>query len=308
MTTTNSSFRKSEIDAAGAVLLILFAALMGANQVVVKLTNTGFHPVFAAALRSAGAAVLLLIFMVWRGQGVLVARRAVWAALLIGAVFAGEFSALFLALDYTTVPRASILMYAMPVWLALAAHVLVPGERLTRAKMVGLVLAGSGVATVLFSRGTVTQVAGPEALWGDLLGLVAGLFWAGIALILRITPMQDEPPVRQLLYQLVVSAPLLMGLALWFGEPLLRDVTPLNLAGLGFQISLIAFAGFLLWMWLMARYPASGVASFSFLSPVFAVGFGWLVLGEPVGTPILIGLALVIAGLFFINRPRRGLR
>ena len=56
-------------------------------------------------------------------------------------------------------------------------------------------------------------------------------------------------------------------------------------------------------LWLLSIYPSASVAAFSFLSPVFAVGLGWLLLGENVGGGILLALALVVAGLIMINRP-----
>jgi drug/metabolite transporter (DMT)-like permease len=65
----------------------------------------------------------------------------------------------------------------------------------------------------------------------------------------------------------------------------------------------VVSAGFLFWFWLLTIYPASSVASFAFLSPIFGVGLGWLLLGEPVGPGILVALVLVCAGLVLINRP-----
>jgi drug/metabolite transporter (DMT)-like permease len=110
------------------------------------------------------------------------------------------------------------------------------------------------------------------------------------------------PPEGQLLWQVGVSAPILLILAPFFG-PLLRDPTWVHWAGLAFQIVIVVSAGFIFWLWLLARYPASGVASFSFLSPVFGVGLGWLLLGETVGWSLVAALGLVAAGLFAINRP-----
>jgi drug/metabolite transporter (DMT)-like permease len=89
---------------------------------------------------------------------------------------------------------------------------------------------------------------------------------------------------------------------LFFG-PFLRDPSPIHWAGLGFQIVAVVSAGFLFWFWLLTIYPASSVAAFAFLSPIFGVGLGWLILGEPVGPGILVALVLVCAGLVLINRP-----
>ncbi len=291
--------RKSHIDTFGAVALVVFALHLGFNQVVIKVTNGGFAPVFAAGLRSLGAVAVLLLWMRLRGIGFQVPRRAMLPGLISGGLFALEFMCLFSALDLTTVSRASVILYSMPVWLAIASAVLIPGEALTPVRAVGLLLAMGGVALALLGR--VDVGAG---LLGDLLALVAALCWAGIALCVKITPLSEVPPAQQLMFQVLISAPLLLLASLFFGD-FIRDVQPIHIAGMLFQIVLVASFGFLAWFWLMSIYPASSVASFSFLSPVFAVILGWAVLGEDVGFRVWGALGLVAAGIYLINRRPR---
>jgi drug/metabolite transporter (DMT)-like permease len=295
--------RKPGIDAFGAISLTAFALLLGFNQVVIKVSNDGMQPVFLASLRSFGGALLIYGWIRWRGVAVSLPRSTWGAGVLIGAVFAFEFVCLFLALDYTTVTRTSVMFYTMPLWLALAAHLLIPGERLTPPKVAGLVLAFSGVVVAMASRGAGSGAAlGGGGLIGDVLALGAAMGWAAIALIVRLTALKSVRPEIQLLWQLVVSAPILLAAALFFG-PFLREPSAIHWAGLGFQIVAVVSAGFLFWFWLLTIYPASSVASFAFLSPIFGVGLGWLILDEPVGPGILAALALVCAGLVLINRP-----
>ncbi|MGB1180269.1 MAG: DMT family transporter, partial [Lentibacter algarum] len=146
---------------------------------------------------------------------------------------------------------------------------------------------------------------GAEAsLFGDLLALGAALGWGGIALFLRLHPVSQERPEVQLLWQLGVSMLLLFALAPLFG-PLTRDLAAIHWAGLTFQVLAVASFGYLFWFMLLKIYPASGVASFSFLSPVCGVALGWLVLGEEIGPEIIGGLCLVAVGLVLINRKPR---
>ena len=290
---------KSHVDAFGIISLTGFALLLGFNQVVIKVTNDGLQPVFFAALRSLGGAVLIYAWIRWRRIDLSLPRHTWGAGVLIGAVFASEFICLFLALDLTTVTRTSVLLYTMPIWLALAAHVLIPGERLTAVKSIGLALAFAGMVVALAARG---GSGGQATLAGDLLALVAAVFWAGIALIVRTTALKTVSAEVQLLWQLVISAPILLLAAVFFG-PFLRDPAPIHWAGLGFQIVAVVSAGFLFWLWLLKIYPASSVAAFAFLTPVFGVSLGWLILGEPIGPGILVALVLVSAGLVLINRP-----
>ncbi len=288
--------RKSHIDLFGAAALIAFALHLAFNQVVIKVTSGGFSPVFAAGLRSAGAVVVLLGWMWLRGIPLRVSREAWAAGLVAGGLFALEFICLFGALDITTVSRASVIFYSMPVWLALIGHFLLPGEGLSRVKLIGLILAMGGVALALSDR------SGGAVSWaGDLLALASAFCWAGIVLCVRITPLSRVPPAQQLLFQVAVSAPILLLLAPLFG-PLIRDLAPIHLYGMLFQIIGVASFGFLIWFWLMTIYPASSVASFSFLSPVFSVLLGWLLLSEHVGLSIWGALVMVASGIYLVNR------
>jgi len=292
--------RKSHMDLFGAAALIAFALHLAFNQVVIKVTAGGFNPVFAAGVRSAGAVVVLLIWMRLRGSSFHVPREAWMAGIVAGLLFALEFTCLFLALDITTVSRASVIFYSMPVWLALIAHFVLPGEHLTQPKSIGLVLAMGGVALALSDR------SGGQVSWaGDLMALTSAFCWAGIVLCVRITPLSGVPPAQQLIFQVAVSAPILLLLAPLFG-PLIRDLQPIHLAAMAFQIVAVASLGFLVWFWLMTIYPASSVASFSFVSPVFSVLLGWVLLSEDVAPSVWGALVLVASGIYLINRrPRR---
>jgi drug/metabolite transporter (DMT)-like permease len=287
---------KRAVDALGAVALIGFSALLAFNQVVIKVTSGGFDPVFQAGLRSLGATFVILLWMRLRGlrwdspPGVMI-----WG-IISGTLFAYEFICLFIAIDLTTVARSSIMFYTMPVWLSLAAHFVLPGERLTPTRVAGLMLGMAGVVWALLDRSD-----GQGSLLGDLIALAGSLGWAAVALLVRLTPLARVQAETQMLYQLIPSSVILLAVAPLFGG-MMRNPEPIHLAGLTFQIVCVASLGFLSWFYLMKVYRAGGVASFAFLSPVFAVIFGWLILGEQTGVQIWGALALVATGIFLINR------
>ncbi|MGA0923786.1 MAG: DMT family transporter [Lutimaribacter sp.] len=291
--------RKDHIDAIGVISLVGFATVLAFNQVVIKVGNTGFQPVFMAGIRSFGALFVLLAWMRFRGISLDFSRRYRASGLLLGALFGFEFVCLFWALDHTTVSRASILFYTMPMMLAAVAHFVLPAERLTLRRALGLGMAMCGVALVLSRR----QV-GEASVMGDIAALAAAAGWAGIALTVRLTPVSEQKPEMQLFWQLSVSTIMLLCAAPFFG-PFLRAPELVHFAALAYQIVVVASAGYLFWFFLMARYPASGVASFSFLSPVLSVFLGWMVLGEQVGWATVVALVMVAIGLVLINRRAR---
>ncbi len=294
--------RKSQIDLFGAVALTGFALLLAFNQVVIKVTNGGLQPVFFAGVRSAGAVICIWLWLRWRGIPLRFEPGTRLAGAIVGIVFAFEFLCLFVALDLTAVSRASVIFYSMPVWLALMAHFFMPDDKITPLKALGLGLAVAGVAWAILSRDDATG-----SIWGDLAALGAALGWAVTAIIAKASPLARVRPEIQLFWQVAVSAPILLVAAFFFG-PFIRDLAPVHIAGLLFQIVVVVSAGFIFWLWLLSIYPASGVASFSFLSPVLSVALGWLLLGEEIGPNLIGALVLVAIGILLINRPVRSRR
>jgi drug/metabolite transporter (DMT)-like permease len=67
----------------------------------------------------------------------------------------------------------------------------------------------------------------------------------------------------------------------------------------------VAFASYLVWFWLLEHYPASGLAAFSFWTPLFGVLAGWLLLDDPLTANLLAAAVLVALGIHFVNRRRR---
>jgi drug/metabolite transporter (DMT)-like permease len=278
--------------------LISFNILLGLNQALVKLVNAGFSPLFQGGLRSLCAFLPVLIFALIMRRRLSVTDGSLPWGMVNGMFFAIEFGLLFVALDYTTVARVSLYFYMMPVWVTIAAHFMVPEEPLNRNKFVGLLLAVTGV-TVGFS-GNLGG-AGGDAWLGDLLALLGGMFWAGIVMVTRLKLSQVSSEMN-LLYQLFVSAIVLTLLALIVGEPV-REPTAMIYGILAFQAIVIVAIGFLVWFWVLLTYPVSNMASFSLLTPIFGVFFGWLIFNDAITPALGVALLLAGAGIVLINRP-----
>ncbi|WP_270933853.1 DMT family transporter [Falsiroseomonas oryzae] len=286
------------LPASGAALLILLCACWGIAQVAVKLGLEGISPLVQAGLRSVVAVPLLLGWCWWRGIAVRFGDGSLWPGLLCGVLFAGEFWALYEALARTTAARSTVLLFMSPFWAVLGAHWLVPGDRLTARKLAGLLLAFAGLLVAFTGR-----LGGPAdaMLLGDLLALLAGMLWGATIVVIKATMLTRIPAERTLLYQ-IGTALLLLPIGYALGEPGVFAPTPLVWGALLFQGAGIAFASYVAWFWLVARHKASALAPFLFLTPVFAVAAGAVVLAEPV-TPALLGsLALIGAGIWVVNR------
>jgi len=183
----------------------------------------------------------------------------------------------------------------------IGAHFLVEGEAITPRKAIGLGLAILGIIWAFVDRGT-----GGGSVLGDILSTLAAMCWAGVGLTARVSPMRKSSPEMQLIYQLAVSAVILLPLSLLFG-PLIRDLQLWHLGVFAVMTIGVVSIGFVVWFWILSIYPASEMASFSFLAPVFGVIFGWLILNEEISPTIIGALTLVSLGIVLINRrPKLG--
>lgn len=289
------------LDGLAASLLVVLCLAWGLNHVSIKVANEGLQPVFQVGLRAALGALLVFGWCRVRGVRLFARDGTLIAGIVAGLLFGGEFLLIYVALDYTTVSRGIVFLYTMPFAVAIGAHVLVPGERLTPPRVAGLVAAFIGVV-IAFS--DELSLPGPEALIGDALCVVAAIAWGATTIVIKTTRLRSASPEKVLLYQLVVSAAMQLALAPLYG-PLIRELSAVVLVAFAYQVAVVAAVTFLVWFWLIRHYPAAQLSAFTFLTPIFGVAFGGLILAEPLSARLILALALVAAGIFLVNRPRR---
>lgn len=292
--------RKHHLDRLAVGLLLACSIFWGFQQVLIKATLPELAPVFQAALRFAGAAVLLGLWCVWRGVPLWRGDGSLLPGLLAGLLFAAEFACLYIGLQFTTASRLTVFLYTAPFWVALFVPLFVHTERLSRLQWLGLLFAFLAMAFAL-REGLAGQVQGAQ-LGGDLLALAAGMLWGLTTVTIRITRLSSIPAEKLLFYQLAFSAVTLPFLSLALGERWHWDFSPFALTSLLLQTAVGAFASYLAWMWMLGRYPATRVSVFVFLTPVFALLFGALWLHEAITPSLLAALVLVTAGIVLVNR------
>jgi drug/metabolite transporter (DMT)-like permease len=288
------------LDPGASLLLVLLCAIWGLNQVAVKVAQAGISSVTQLGLRSLVAALLVLAYA-WL-RDIPLARRdgTLVAGLVAGLLFAVEFVLIYWGLARTTVARSVLFIYTTPFFVAVGAHYLLPGDRLTRVKLAGLALAFVGVVIAFAD---ALRLPSARELTGDVMCLAAAVLWAATTLVIKGSALATARPEKTLLYQLGVSAIVLLPFAALLGEPGIFAPTPLVLAAMGYQIVVVAFASYVTWFWLVANYPASRLAAFTFLTPIFGLAFGAVLLDELVSRGLLLAVLLIAAGIYLVNRP-----
>jgi drug/metabolite transporter (DMT)-like permease len=298
------SDRHNHLDTRAITLVVICTALWGVNQVAAKVALAEIPPLLQAGVRSLGAAGLLVAFAHLRGIAVWDRDRTLGPGLLAGALFAAEFACIFIGLQYTSASRMAVFIYLSPFVVALGMPLIAPAERLDRWQLLGLAAAFGGVVWA-FAGGFTAPSAGQRQWFGDALGLAAALLWGLTTLVLRGSRLTSAVPEKTLLYQLGVS-----GLALCAASPLAGEAWPAQLSGaslwpLAFQTVVVSFASYLAWFWLLRHYPATRLAAFTLLTPMFGLLAGVSLLGEPVTGRLLLALAAVSLGIALVNRVGR---
>jgi drug/metabolite transporter (DMT)-like permease len=293
--------RKQHLDTLAVSLLLACCLFWGFQQILIKTTVAEVPPLWQASLRFAGATLLLWIWCAVRGVKLFAHDGTLRAGLLAGALFAGEFTCIYLGLRDTTASRLTVFLYTSPFVVALLLPRFVAAEKLRAVQWAGLLIAFVGVA-VAFAEGFTSGHAGPHQLRGDALALAAGTLWGLTTLVIRATKMATASAEKTLFYQVAVTAVVAPLISLLLGETWSFSYSAQAWGSIALQTAIGAFASYLAWMWLLRHYPATQMSSFTFLTPVFALVLGVLLLNEPLTLQLMLALCGVAAGIVLVNR------
>jgi len=297
----NTPVRKTHLDSLAISLLLVCCAFWGFQQILIKATVGEVPPLWQATLRFWGATVLLWLWCQWRGVPLFTRDGTLRAGLLAGLLFAGEFAFIYLGLMHTTASRLTVFLYTSPFVVALLLPRVVPGEALRRVQWIGLTIAFVAVA-LAFSEG-FTHSSPVAGQWrGDAMALAAGVLWGLTTLTIRASRLATASAEKTLFYQVAVTAVVAPFLSLALGETWSLDYSGQAWGSLALQTAVGAFASYLTWMWLLRHYPATQMSSFTFLTPVFALLFGVMLLGEPLTLQLVVALVGVAVGIVMVSR------
>jgi drug/metabolite transporter (DMT)-like permease len=280
------------------VLIPAFCMLWSLAFAVSKLALADCSPLLLLTIRFlvAGAITLAVAAMLdanwrptWRDGLILAALGVVNHALYLGFSYSGmhTVSSGLMALMVSTNPVLTSLLAACFL-----------GERLTFRKVIGLILGVAGVAVIVESRlaGGTADASGVGFAMAALLS-----FASGAILFKRFAPRAD-PVVGngvQTLASGLAIAPFALSL-----ESAGAIVPTWRLAGaLAYLILCGSIVGYLLWFRLLNVFGATAASAWHFVMPPLGMLFGWLLLGEDIHLPDLLGVVPVAAGIWLVTRP-----
>ncbi|MGH7322939.1 MAG: DMT family transporter [Candidatus Rokuibacteriota bacterium] len=284
-----------ELDARVVGLVLLLSALWGGNTVAIKIGLADAPPLALGWLRFVIGGVCVLFWGWWTRAPFTLRPGELWPLIGLGLLFTVQLGLLNVGTWLSTAGRAAVLLNAYPVHTVVIAHFLVPGDRMTVAKLGGLLLGYGGIGLLFSDQLLSVAPSGSTVPAGDLVLSLSALL-LGFRQVVLNRQLQFIHPVKPLLAQVLIGAPSLVALSALLESAPIRPT--LRLAGsMVYQGVVIAGFNFIANMWVLKHYRPSAVAAFALTTPLFGVVATTIMLGEPITWTLGVSAVLVAGGI-----------
>lgn len=271
--------------------------LFGANAVAIKISLAGLGTFTSAAIRFTVAALAITGWALATRRPLKLKKGQVRQVAVISLAFTTQLSLFYLGLSRTYASRGTLIANVQPFVLLILAHLFIADDRITARKFVGIVLGFVGVVCLFIGKKGLTG----ELFTGDVLIMIAVLFWAGHAVYLK-TIIDGYRAFQVTLYPMIGSLPVLYAAALIWDRPMVGVVTGPVIAAMIYQSLVTASVGFVVWNTLLQKYGAVTLHSFLFILPISGVCFSGWILSEPVATwNLLLALIFIVSGILVVH-------
>jgi len=292
-------------NASGNFSAFIAAGLFGASVVATRVAVQEIPPLNLAVLRfGQGGLILFLCILIGARDLLKVKWHDLPFFVLLGAILFAIFPVTFnISLRFTEASRGALMLATMPIWSACIARV-ARKERLILRQVAGILLTFAGVGIVLAERGLRWQ-GNLVALGGDGLMLLTALCGA-IYGVLAQRMLSRYSALTVTMYAMLFGTFLLFPAALLEGIPQAFDRIDGKIAVLILFLGIFGGAlGFLLWTFALTRLTPTQVAVYVNVNPMVAIILGAVLLSEKLTGVFIAGFVAVIAGVLFVNWPRR---
>ncbi len=280
-------------------LLLILAFIWGAAFFFIHVAVAHVAPLTYVWLRLTIAAAGLLAWMRWKGEK-LSLPLPVWGMMLVLALLNNvlPFALFGWAQQHIASGLASILNATTPIWGVVVAHIATSDEKMTPAKLIGIVIGFAGVATMI----------GPDLLTSDnsllpqLACIAASLCYALAGVWARRFKPMGLKPLKVATAQLLVGALVMTPLSLTVSQPWLGGSPSLTALGAITALALVCTAlGYVLYFRLIDSAGATNATLVTLLVPPIAILLGAIFLGELLTGGQFLGLGFIALGLAVID-------
>lgn len=279
-----------------ASFTVFICMLFGANAVAIKISLEGIGVFTTAGIRFAIASVAIFLWAKITGRSFKINKDQILQLLVISIVFTIQLSLFYLGLSKSNASRGTLLVNFQPFFTLFLAHFFIPGDRITKRKIMGILLGFAGVAFVFLEKKGVTS----DFEVGDVMILAAAFLWSCNAVYTKRI-ISAYKPFQIALFPMIFSVPFFFLEGVLWDHHMITFIDSKIIGAMVYQSLVTASFGFVVWNSLLQRYGAVALHSFIFIMPITGVLLGGLILGEPLTVNILIAMLLIVAGILMTH-------
>ena len=279
--------------------LLFLAALWGPSFIFIKIAGEDIPP-FTLVLGRVGVAALVLAVMLrWQGRNLPkfgpIWKHFAFLALVHNALPFALFNWGELHIDSAL---AAILNGTTPLFTILFAHFLIAEERITPAKIGGMLVGFGGLVTLI----APALFDGVHATTLGLLAITIACVSYGIAIVYARLHLRGLPPLVAPTAQLLLASLYMLPLSLLVDQPFRLPLPSLAAIASVLALGVLGTAvAFVIYYMLIENTSATYVSTVTYIVPIFGVALGVLVLGEQLQWNAYVGCALILVGVMIVN-------
>jgi drug/metabolite transporter (DMT)-like permease len=301
----NSTLRSASapiepLPARSVLLALLVSVLWGGNLISIRIGVDSVPPLWSAFWRMAVGVVIVTAWALHRGVVIRPAKGEALPLFVLGVLFTTQVGLLNSGTAMTSPAFGVVILNSYAIFANITGHFFPGMERpINGARALGLTLAVAGMAVLTFGQG-VSRLA-PNPLTGNALLILSALL-LGVRQVYTRWLVQHIEPTRTVVWQMALSVPLFLAIAIVSEPPAYGRVTGQAVAAIAYQGAVVAGICFIIWAELLKRHAAGTLSMFAFLVPITGIALSSLFFGEPMRLTLAAGGILVLAGVYAVTR------
>jgi len=292
---------RKNLDKKAASLALFLAILWSGNPVGTKLGLLDTEPLRLGWMRFIAGGLVVLVYSLLTKKSFRLKKQEYLPLFILGILFSVQLIFLNVGQSYTRASHAVLIFTTYPLWAGIMAHFVVPGDTLTKFRILGVIIAYSGIIVVFLNNFSESSY---DYILGDFLCLICAILLAARQIF--ISNMGQSIAHHKMLASQAIFGILIFFIGSYiFENPTNSFFTQNIIISVVYTGIIIAGFAFMAQHWLLRTYLPSRVIFISLSQPVFGVILSWIILGEDIGLELYLGSGLVIIGSGLAQRKNK---
>ena len=280
---------------------LLISLFWSGNIVSIKFGLETIPPIWSAFWRMLLAVIALTLWARACSKPILVDRKHFGSMLKLSLLFIAKITIFNLGVYFTSPAYSVILLNTNPLMVNVISHFFVHDERLTWQRILGLSIPFSGIVYIFTGQPDINLA--PNPLLGNSLMLLSALLLA-LRIVYTQKLVQYMDPLRPVIWQMTLSLPAFLCLAMIFEPPLVQPLGYGAVLAILYQSVVVAGFCFVAWTTLLQKYSAGNLAVYSFSVPLYGIVLAAVFFGEAVTRRLLASAIIVAVGIAIVMQAK----